>query len=323
MNHSSPTEPWSGTDHPDVDLLADLAEGLTDPAPAAELRAHLAGCPECTDTLAALDEVSELLGSLPAEELPPEVAGRLDAALAAEAAAPVVLPSGRSDARARTRQRSRSPRRPRVPRRVLVGAVLAVLGTGLAGALLQSLPTDGGAVTASSGAAKADTAAIGPDGSGPLFTDEGLAAQVRQLVGTGAPAIAGGKGSPSSRPPRGPGRRRRRPAPLLPRRREPRGLRERYRRRDRHRGHRAALLPRPSRRAAARPDRRPVRTGAGDGAGLPARPRPLRHLPGHPRLPHPAAPHRPGPLTGPGRAPDGPGRRTAPGLPSAGERAPR
>ncbi|MGW2400228.1 zf-HC2 domain-containing protein [Kitasatospora sp. NPDC001664] len=205
MNHSSPTEPWSGTDHPDVDLLADLAEGLTDPAPAAELRAHLAGCPECTDTLAALDEVSELLGSLPTEELPADVAGRLDAALAAEAAAPVVLPSGRSDARARTRQRSRSPRRPRVPRRVLVGAVLAVLGTGLAGALLRSLPTDGGTVTASSGAAKADTAAIGPDGSGPLFTDEGLAAQVRQLVGTGAPAIAGGKGSPSSRPPEVPG----------------------------------------------------------------------------------------------------------------------
>ncbi|WP_033823086.1 zf-HC2 domain-containing protein, partial [Kitasatospora sp. MBT63] len=48
--------------HPDIELLADLAEGLADPATAEELHRHLAGCPECADTWAALAEVSRLLG---------------------------------------------------------------------------------------------------------------------------------------------------------------------------------------------------------------------------------------------------------------------
>ncbi|MFC8452324.1 hypothetical protein [Kitasatospora sp. NPDC057223] len=85
--HTSP-QPPAGP-HPGIDDLADLAEGLTEsPAAAGALRAHLDGCPECRDTLAALTEVQELLGAVETPPMPADVALRLDAALAAEAAAP-------------------------------------------------------------------------------------------------------------------------------------------------------------------------------------------------------------------------------------------
>ncbi|MFI5528896.1 hypothetical protein ACIA8O_10125 [Kitasatospora sp. NPDC051853] len=202
MNHSSPAESWSGTDHPDVDLLADLAEDLADPGLVPALRSHLDGCADCTDTFAALAEVSELLGTVPAPGLPAEVAERIDAALAAEAAAPVVLPSGRTEARAR--QRARSPRRRRVSRRVLVGAALAVLGTGLFAGLLRSLPT--GQDTTASGSAKADAAAAGGfTGVRTEFTEAGLPAEVQRLVNGRRQAPAAGKGSLTARSPEAPG----------------------------------------------------------------------------------------------------------------------
>ncbi|WP_457033085.1 anti-sigma factor family protein, partial [Kitasatospora sp. P5_F3] len=84
------TPSWTEAGHPDVELLADLAEDLTDPAELPLLQAHLAGCAECTDTYAALAEVRELLGAV--EDFPPlpaELADRIDAALAVEAAVPV------------------------------------------------------------------------------------------------------------------------------------------------------------------------------------------------------------------------------------------
>ncbi|MFD0571022.1 anti-sigma factor family protein [Kitasatospora gansuensis] len=84
------TPSWTEAGHPDVELLADLAEDLTDPAELPLLRAHLADCAECADTYAALAEVRELLGSV--EDFPPlpaELGDRIDAALAVEAAVPV------------------------------------------------------------------------------------------------------------------------------------------------------------------------------------------------------------------------------------------
>lgn len=77
----------TGTDeHPEVSEISDLTEGLLPPARATALRAHLAVCALCEDVLASLEEIRSLLGTLPGPvPMPAEVAGRIDAALAAEA----------------------------------------------------------------------------------------------------------------------------------------------------------------------------------------------------------------------------------------------
>ncbi|KJK55942.1 hypothetical protein [Saccharothrix sp. ST-888] len=91
MTSRTPSWPAAdGTDpHPGIDLLADLAEDLTDPdqAPPLRLRLHLAECPECAETFAALAEVRDLLGAVETPPMPADIAARLDTALAAEAAA--------------------------------------------------------------------------------------------------------------------------------------------------------------------------------------------------------------------------------------------
>lgn len=87
--------PAAGEDtHPEVAEIADLSEGLLPVDRGAEVRLHLAHCALCTDVLASLEEIRGLLGTLPgAQRMPADVAGRIDAALAAEA----LLDSTRSD----------------------------------------------------------------------------------------------------------------------------------------------------------------------------------------------------------------------------------
>ncbi|WP_330174828.1 zf-HC2 domain-containing protein [Streptomyces sp. NBC_01498] len=73
------------TEHPDVSELSDLTEGLLSPERSTEVRGHLDGCPSCAEVYASLEEIRELLGSLPgAPRMPADVAARIDAALAAE-----------------------------------------------------------------------------------------------------------------------------------------------------------------------------------------------------------------------------------------------
>ncbi|MEU5975699.1 zf-HC2 domain-containing protein [Streptomyces sp. NPDC047315] len=74
------------TQHPDVSEISDLTEGLLSPSQSADLREHLDGCELCADVQASLEEIRSLLGTLPgAARMPADVAGRIDAALAAEA----------------------------------------------------------------------------------------------------------------------------------------------------------------------------------------------------------------------------------------------
>ncbi|WP_030744346.1 anti-sigma factor family protein [Streptomyces sp. NRRL F-5135] len=74
------------TQHPDVSEISDLAEGLLSPSRAADLKDHLDGCPLCADVHDSLTEIKGLLGTMPGPPLmPADVAGRIDAALAAEA----------------------------------------------------------------------------------------------------------------------------------------------------------------------------------------------------------------------------------------------
>lgn len=72
--------------HPEVAEISDLSEGLLPPERGAEVREHIAGCGLCADVLSSLEEIRGLLGTLPGpQRMPGDVAGRIDAALAAEA----------------------------------------------------------------------------------------------------------------------------------------------------------------------------------------------------------------------------------------------
>jgi len=88
------TTTGSGTDpHPEVAEISDLSEGLLPPGRGADVREHIAGCALCTDVLGSLEEIRGLLGTLPGpQRMPADIAGRIDAALAAEALLDAMLP---------------------------------------------------------------------------------------------------------------------------------------------------------------------------------------------------------------------------------------
>lgn len=72
--------------HPDVSEISDLTEGLLSPSRTAEIRRHLGDCALCADVRTSLEEIRSLLGTLPGPaRMPADIAGRIDAALAAEA----------------------------------------------------------------------------------------------------------------------------------------------------------------------------------------------------------------------------------------------
>ncbi|MBN0043290.1 hypothetical protein JS756_04085 [Streptomyces actuosus] len=73
-------------EHPDVAEISELAEGLLPPSRTADVRRHLDTCALCADVHASLEEIRGMLGTLPGPpRMPDEIAGRIDAALAAEA----------------------------------------------------------------------------------------------------------------------------------------------------------------------------------------------------------------------------------------------
>ncbi|MBL1091301.1 MULTISPECIES: anti-sigma factor family protein [Streptomyces] len=80
-------------EHPEVSEISDLTDGLLPPSRSADLRAHLADCALCEDVYASLEEIRRMLGRLPGPtRMPTEVAGRIDAALAAEALLNATVP---------------------------------------------------------------------------------------------------------------------------------------------------------------------------------------------------------------------------------------
>ncbi|CCK28915.1 hypothetical protein BN159_4536 [Streptomyces davaonensis JCM 4913] len=81
--------------HPDVTELSDLTEGLLPASRSADVRQHLDACELCADVYASLEEIRGLLGTLPGPpRMPADVAGRIDAALAAEALLSATAPEG-------------------------------------------------------------------------------------------------------------------------------------------------------------------------------------------------------------------------------------
>ncbi|MFJ2771544.1 anti-sigma factor family protein [Streptomyces sp. NPDC087300] len=72
--------------HPEVAEISDLTEGLLSPSRTSDVRRHLDGCELCADVYASLEEIRGMLGTLPGPpRMPADIAGRIDAALAAEA----------------------------------------------------------------------------------------------------------------------------------------------------------------------------------------------------------------------------------------------
>ncbi|WP_314243192.1 anti-sigma factor family protein [Streptomyces kutzneri] len=189
--------------HPDVSEISDLTEGLLSPSRTAEIRRHLGDCALCADVRASLEEIRSLLGTLPGPaRMPADVAGRIDAALAAEALLDATqprvpaVPADQPHTPAREVSRGTSPAGhptgPTGPGRRRARRRIAVL-TGLAGAAACALgiflfgdfsdgPTHG---TAASDSAARPSAAAAGEGN---YTAQGLQDSVRQL-------IAGGQGA--------------------------------------------------------------------------------------------------------------------------------
>lgn len=81
--------------HPEVSEISELTDGLLSPRRTAELRHHLDTCALCDDVYASLEGIRALLGTLPGPaRMPVDVAGRIDAALAAEALLDATTPAG-------------------------------------------------------------------------------------------------------------------------------------------------------------------------------------------------------------------------------------
>ncbi|MEU4034182.1 hypothetical protein [Streptomyces collinus] len=208
--------------HPDVAEISDLTEGILPSDRSTEVRRHLDDCELCADVHASLEEIRGLLGTVPGPpRMPADVAGRIDAALAAEALlastapealdAPVLVaetaqltdggtsasvsretsvpadrPAGRPHAGTGPGRKGRDRARRR--RTVALGAVLtaAVLGAGTL--VLQSLHSGG-----------SDTTAHGTPTSSPgAFSGDSVQSQVKDLL---APRT-GKQQSPHSKQPR-------------------------------------------------------------------------------------------------------------------------
>lgn len=198
--------------HPDVAEISDLTEGILSTSRTADVRRHLDECELCADVHTSLEEIRGLLGTLPGPpHMPADVAGRIDAALAAEALlqatapeavnAPAPIESARvsretsptadrptGHARTSTTGPGRKDRKKNGRRKVAVlGAVFTVAALGFGSVLVSSLddgkPTDRARGQAS---ASADT-----------FSASGLEKQVSTLLSEKKTA-GGGSQAPRS-----------------------------------------------------------------------------------------------------------------------------
>ncbi|MER5178624.1 hypothetical protein ABT009_09670 [Streptomyces sp. NPDC002896] len=201
--------------HPDVTEISDLAEGLLSPARTGDVRRHLEGCALCAEVYDSLEEIRGLLGTLPGPaRMPADVAGRIDAALAAEALLDATAPATTETVVHVSRETSRAdepdspadrpagrPRgatgpgrqnqvRPRRRRTLVLGAVLTAAAMGLGTLLVQSLngtPSDEPPQATKERAASEQT-----------FSTATLEEQVADLLGKGsAPESPSGSSEPS------------------------------------------------------------------------------------------------------------------------------
>lgn len=199
--------------HPDVSEISDLTEGLLQPSREAELRRHIGACEECAEIRSSLEEIRALLGEggpLP-ERMPDDVADRIDAALASEAAtaapAPIAEPpvsretaADGSTAAPRPAGRprgatgpGRSPARRR-RRTVILGTAFGAAAVGVSVFLLQSVQ-----VSQDSAGKMADSGVSAAEGSREDFSKGTLEGRVHTLLSEAEASEAAGDdpGKPS------------------------------------------------------------------------------------------------------------------------------
>ncbi|WP_225801992.1 hypothetical protein [Streptomyces sp. NK15101] len=177
------------TQHPDVSEISDLTEGLLSPTRSAAVRRHVDGCPLCADVRSSLEEIRGLLGTLPGPpRMPAEIAGRIDAALAAEAllsattperdtpvsretspssaeTAPPAPPAPVADRPAGRPRAGTGPGRPGRPRRrriALLSTIGAAFGAVVLGTSLYLSQAGNMSASGSADTKKADTLASAP-----------------------------------------------------------------------------------------------------------------------------------------------------------------
>ncbi|WIY77337.1 anti-sigma factor family protein [Streptomyces anulatus] len=202
--------------HPEVSEISDLTEGLLSPSRAAEVRQHVAGCDLCSKVRDSLEEIRDLLGTMPTPEpMPEDIAARIDAALAAEVrpTAPVVdepvvvsretttvedtttdratsesasrsigapapsRPAGRSSAATGPGRRPARRRR----RAVVLGTAFGAAVIGMSVFFLQSIAPSG-----DSSKTAADSGVSAAESSAHAYADGTLESQVQDLLGGGA-----------------------------------------------------------------------------------------------------------------------------------------
>lgn len=215
--------------HPEVAEISALTEGILPPGRSAEIREHLADCALCADVRDSLEEIRELLGTLPGpQRMPADIAGRIDAALAAEALldstrpdvprgtrgtppAATHVPRGTSTAPGGRPDGSSGPGRSAAPRQNRRRWTRGVLATAAAAAVLVLGGIAFQAVSGSgSGSSNSDVASSAKRNSAEDTDPVALA--VRQLLheqSTGTvntPMLGGGQETGGDRTPRTPKR---------------------------------------------------------------------------------------------------------------------
>ncbi|MFY0511504.1 anti-sigma factor family protein [Streptomyces anulatus] len=202
--------------HPEVSEISDLTEGLLSPSRAAEVRQHVAGCDLCSEVRDSLEEIRDLLGTMPTPEpMPEDIAARIDAALAAEVRPtapavdePVVVsretttvedtatdratsesasrslgapapnrPAGRSSAATGPGRRPTRRRR----RAVVLGTAFGAAVIGMSVFFLQSIAPSG-----DSSKTAADSGVSAAESGAHAYADGTLESQVQDLLGGGA-----------------------------------------------------------------------------------------------------------------------------------------
>lgn len=150
--------------HPPIELVADLDEGLLPAEQAAAVTAHLASCPQCVASRESLHGVSSVLAAEGAAPwaMPPEVVGRLDSALQranAERAAGVTpigaarQPPSPGPATAPTPEAASPSRRRPLMMLAAAAAVVVIAGAAIGG--WQGLRGGGGSSAPNAGGAPA------------------------------------------------------------------------------------------------------------------------------------------------------------------------
>ncbi|CAN5662829.1 hypothetical protein BH24ACT11_BH24ACT11_00510 [soil metagenome] len=198
--------------HTTTEQLADLLEGVLTPADEEAVQGHLHRCDACRTDYDLLAGLPALLASVPAPELPPTVASRLDDAVAAEAArrntgpsaepGPAVVPISSA------RQHRSAPGRSDRTRRWLVGvaaAAAAVVGVGLVGDVwLTGFDQGGASESSEAGGASAGSARVDSDDARsprelaalPSVGSETFAADVDSLYNPARGGFPGTSGVP-------------------------------------------------------------------------------------------------------------------------------